>query len=63
MNEYDQMRPHLLSRIQQIEKELEADWYKILEDRGEEIPSVPKSKPPQADLINKKFKEHSLQEE
>ena len=63
MKHDDQMKPHLLSKIQQIEKELEADYYKILEDRGEEIPSVPKSRAPQAALIDKKFKEKSIEED
>ena len=53
----------MLSKIQQIEKELEADYYKILGDRGEEVPSVPKSRAPQAGLIDKKFKEKSLDED
>lgn len=53
----------MLSKIQQIEKELEADYYKILGERGEEIPSVPKSKAPQAGLIDKKFKEKSIEED
>tara|TARA_B110000305_G_C19044289_1_gene449659 strand:+ start:307 stop:507 length:201 start_codon:yes stop_codon:yes gene_type:complete len=63
MKDDDQRRPYLLSKIQQIEKELEADYYKILGDRGEEIPSVPKSKAPQASLIDKKFKEKSIEED
>lgn len=45
--EYDEMRAedpgraHLLSRIRFIEQELKTEFYKILEDKGEEKPTVP----------------------
>lgn len=42
---------------------METEFFKVLEDRGEEPPSVPKSKAPENDLIRKQFKETMANEE
>jgi len=59
LKEYDetndlQQKPYLLSKIRQIERELQSEFFKILVDRGEEIPTFPESKVPE--MINTKHK-------
>ena len=61
MSETDQMKPVVLSKIRKIEQDLQLEYFKILEERGEEIPSVPKSK--EAPIIAKEFKEEIAKNE
>ena len=57
----DQMKPYVLSKIRKIEQELQTEFYKILEDRGEEIPKMPSAETHA--LIDKEFHEKIKEEE
>lgn len=65
MPDSDPQKNILWAKIRKIDQDLQTEFYKILEDRGEEPPSaVPKSKAPEEnDLIRKQYKETIEQEE
>ena len=59
MGDYDQMKPATLLKIRQLDQELKTEFYKVLEEKGEEIPqlgSTIKDIPP---VINKEFVERT----
>jgi dynein assembly factor 1 len=55
----DPQRPYILSKIRQIDDELQTEFYKVLEEKGEEIPKRPETKLPEGidDEYRKKLKE------
>jgi hypothetical protein len=57
MPDSDPQKNTLWSKIRKIEQDLETEFFKLLEDRGEEPPSVKKPKAPDSDLIRKQYKE------
>ena len=59
----DPQKDYVFSKIRKIDQDLQTEYYKILEDRGEELPSVPKSKAPENDLIRKQFEATMKSEE
>lgn len=40
MSDMDQMKPATLLKVRQIDQELKTEFYKILDDRGEERPDI-----------------------
>ena len=57
MPDSDPTKNILWSKIRKIEQDLQTEFFKLLEDRGEEPPSVVKAKAPDSDLIRKQYKE------
>jgi Zn-dependent peptidase ImmA (M78 family) len=51
----------ILSKIRQIDAELKTEFYKVLEDRGEEVPKYPEAKVPS--IIGEDFKKTIAEDE
>ena len=57
----DPKRPIILSNIRQIDQELKTEFFKVLEEKGEEVPQFPKPQVPE--IIEKEFKQKVAEEE
>ena len=60
MSEMDQMKPVTLLKVRQIDQELKTEFYKILDDRGEERPNIGSKPEDIPDVIHKQYEEKRL---
>jgi rubrerythrin len=64
MPDSDPQKNTLWAKIRKIDQDLQTEYFKLLEDRGEEVPSVVKPRAPEnSDLIRKQYKETIEEEE
>ena len=65
MPDSDPNKSYVYSKIRKIDQDLQTEYYKLLEDRGEEIPSVKKvtAGDGEDDIIMKEYREQIKSEE
>jgi hypothetical protein len=63
MNEMDQMKPATLLKVRQIDQELKTEFYKILDDRGEERPNIGTKPEDVPDMIHKQYEQKKFETE